>query len=294
MKQISNECADCLRNKNRTPVYGIISGYLNSNAPLSKLCVDILGPLKGHNFTDCKNTAKINLLVVVDVFSRWTEIGHLKKSTAVDVVETFRRIWLSKFITPTVIISDQGPLFISETWKDFYSENGIFCKTTSVYNPTGNSPVEHKNSQIATSLRIYKKEGLREAIKKAKQRINYTSNVRLRLAPAKILECRSDLDLLNRNLLPQVETLVDADKQNKERKLQINNSLRKALELDNVKTVMRKNHSSDKLSERWKGPFELVEHGNDGNTVKINEGTKVTTQNIKNILPVKLGEDDMR
>lgn len=48
--------------------------------------------------------------------------------------------------------------------------------------------------------------------------------------------------------------------------------------------ILKKNRSPDRIDLKWKGPFTITQVL-DENTVWIKEASKMTKQNIKNIIP---------
>ena len=50
--------------------------------------------------------------------------------------------------------------------------------------------------------------------------------------------------------------------------------------------VYKKSFATDKVEDRFKGPFEITKVFTDGNRVEIKEGSKRTEQNVKNIRPM--------
>ncbi|XP_062713724.1 uncharacterized protein K02A2.6-like [Aedes albopictus] len=107
------------------------------------VAVDFLGPLPtGHN-----------LLVIVDYYSRFVEVVVMRKITAELTIEALFETF-TRFGVPEVLRSDNGPQFISETFKSFCKEFGIVQQKTTPYWPQANGEVERMNSSILKRLRI--------------------------------------------------------------------------------------------------------------------------------------------
>lgn len=82
--------------------------------PWKHLAIDFLGPLpSGHN-----------LLVIVDYYSRYFEIGIMRKITAEETIKRLRVVF-ARFGRPNTIIADNGRQLISEELKNYCHENGI-------------------------------------------------------------------------------------------------------------------------------------------------------------------------
>ncbi|KAF9761644.1 Transposon Tf2-9 polyprotein [Nosema granulosis] len=74
IKKLNKEFKECQLNKNFNIKYGKISGFISSKTPFTKIAMDLLGPINPHNFKGKYDTESKMLLVIVDIYSRWTEI----------------------------------------------------------------------------------------------------------------------------------------------------------------------------------------------------------------------------
>ena len=103
--------------------------------PSERVCVDIVGPLPkargGYEY----------LLTAIDVATRWPEAVALKKTTAAIIVRHLKDMF-SRNGFPGVVVSDNGPQFLSKIFKSFCAKNGIQHVTTSIYCPESNGVVE--------------------------------------------------------------------------------------------------------------------------------------------------------
>ncbi|XP_058817493.1 uncharacterized protein K02A2.6-like [Topomyia yanbarensis] len=107
------------------------------------IAIDFMGPLpSGHS-----------LLVIVDYFSRFTEIIVMKQTTAKRTIEALHETFC-RFGVPESIKSDNGPQFISEELQQFCSEYGIELRKTTPYWPQANGEVERANRTILKHLKI--------------------------------------------------------------------------------------------------------------------------------------------
>lgn len=114
----------------------------------SDVAVDFLGPLpSGHN-----------LLVMIDYFSRFTEVVVMKQITAELTIQALFETF-SRFGIPEVLRSDHGPQFTSESFKEFCREYGIEQQRTTPYWPQANGEVERMNNTILKRLRISQELG---------------------------------------------------------------------------------------------------------------------------------------
>ncbi|KAF9763132.1 Gag-Pro-Pol polyprotein [Nosema granulosis] len=128
--------------------------------------MDLFGPIDLHNFKDSHQEGKRMLLVVTDIYSRWSEIFILTKTTSKQIARILETKWFNTYGKPKSILTDQGRQFTSQNFKTFLSQNGIKHATSSAYNPTGNSIVERINQVIGNALRCYRDISLKDAVKK--------------------------------------------------------------------------------------------------------------------------------
>lgn len=111
--------------------------------PWSEIAIDFLGPLpSGHS-----------LLVLIDYFSRFTEVIVMKQTTADLTINALFETF-SRFGVPETLRSDNGPQFISESFRIFCREFGIEHQKTTPYWPQANGEVERMNNTILKRLRI--------------------------------------------------------------------------------------------------------------------------------------------
>ena len=103
--------------------------------PSERVCVDLVGPLPkargGYEF----------ILTCTDVATRWPEAIPFRKATTPIIVKHLVEIFTRNGF-PGVIVSDNGPQFLSEVFKKFFTKNGIQHVTTSVYCPESNGVIE--------------------------------------------------------------------------------------------------------------------------------------------------------
>lgn len=75
--------------------------------------------METERFIIRENRTKFYLLIMIDVFSRWVQIGILKGINTKSVIKTLKRKWFDKYDKPNKILSDQGRQFISNEFLDF-------------------------------------------------------------------------------------------------------------------------------------------------------------------------------
>ena len=90
---------------------------------------------------DFAEVLKMYFLIVVDVYSRWLEVVKVAGTSTKETVNKLRSIFATHGL-PEVIVSDNGPAFISEDYKKYLKLNGISNMKTAPYHPSSNGPVE--------------------------------------------------------------------------------------------------------------------------------------------------------
>lgn len=111
--------------------------------PWNDIAADFAGPLpSGHN-----------LLVLVDYFSRFTEVIIMKQITAATTVRALHGVFC-RFGMPESLKTDNGPQFISKEFSEFCEQFGIEHRRTTPYWPQANGEVERINRTIGKRLKI--------------------------------------------------------------------------------------------------------------------------------------------
>ena len=98
--------------------------------PWSRLHLDFAGSFMGHMF-----------LILVDAHSKWIEAHIMQSITSAKTIEKLRIIFSTHGL-PRKVVTDNGPSFISQEFKEFIEANGIKHVTTAPYHPSSNGLVE--------------------------------------------------------------------------------------------------------------------------------------------------------
>ncbi|XP_038063231.1 uncharacterized protein K02A2.6-like [Patiria miniata] len=134
-------------------------------------------------------------LVIVDYYSRWIEIHHLVKTTALAVIN-FMKTTFARYGIPEVVVSDNGPQFLGE-FQQFAREFGFNHITTSPHYPQANGQAE-KAVHVAKSI-LRQPDPIR-----ALMTYRATPLPSLGVSPASLMmgrELRTTLPMLPKNLL---------------------------------------------------------------------------------------------
>jgi hypothetical protein len=116
--------------------------------PFQNVFCDYIGPLprtkKGNKW----------LLVVTDAFSKYSVMLPAKNSTAATTIGLLERGLFAYFGHPLQLVSDRGPCFKADTFKQFCLDLGIKHRHTSPYYPKP-SHTERQNKNIGVALRVF-------------------------------------------------------------------------------------------------------------------------------------------
>lgn len=114
--------------------------------PFQTVSVDIMGPYD----TDRRGYAYI--LVITDVFTKWTEAFPMKTARAPRITKLLEDEVFMRYGYPQTVITDNGSQFTAQTFRRKLAELEIRHQTTAVFHPRAN-PVERKNQDLKKNLR---------------------------------------------------------------------------------------------------------------------------------------------
>ena len=96
-------------------------------------------------------------LLLQDACSKWPEVEIMKSTSALATIDRLRS-WFARFGLPLEIVSDNGPQFSSEMFKDFCRKYGIKPHDSSPWHPSSNGQVECLVQSLKASLKGQKTE----------------------------------------------------------------------------------------------------------------------------------------
>ena len=124
-------------------------GHISSGAPMEKVCLDILGPLP---LTQQKNRY---ILVITDIFTKWTEAIALPDQEACSITKAFVDTFVSRWGTPLQVHSDQGCNFEAKIFQEMCTYLRIEKTRTTSLRPQANGSVERFNKTLINMLSMY-------------------------------------------------------------------------------------------------------------------------------------------
>ncbi|KAJ8357039.1 hypothetical protein SKAU_G00198330 [Synaphobranchus kaupii] len=102
---------------------------------------DFAGPFEGHMF-----------LVVVDAHSKWPEVKLMGSTTTSKTIQALRGLF-SRHGLPEVLVSDNGPQFISSEFATFLQESGVKHLRSAPFHPATNGQAERFVQTLKRSLK---------------------------------------------------------------------------------------------------------------------------------------------
>uniref|UniRef100_A0A3B3WPB4 Gypsy retrotransposon integrase-like protein 1 n=1 Tax=Poecilia mexicana TaxID=48701 RepID=A0A3B3WPB4_9TELE len=141
-------CSTCARNKtSHRPPSGLLQPLSIPSRPWSHISLDFVTGLP-------TSKQKSVILTIIDRFSKACHLVALTKlpSAAETAKLLFRHVFRLHGI-PTEIVSDRGPQFTSQVWRDFCSALGARPCLSSGFHPQTNGQCERLNQELENTLR---------------------------------------------------------------------------------------------------------------------------------------------
>lgn len=144
-----DQCETCQRNKvDKQPKYGLLQPITTSSI-FERVHVDIIGPL---NVSSIGNRY---IITAIDAFSRYAAAKAVPKVKTDDIIGFLVEEIIARYGPPKYLVSDNGPQFVSDKFKEFLQETGIKGSRTTDYHPSANGMDERFNGTIVKILKNY-------------------------------------------------------------------------------------------------------------------------------------------
>lgn len=246
-------CSVCKQSKPSTvgsvPVMG---NQRLTNKPFQILALDFI-----QNLPRSKN-GKCHLLVLLDMFSKWTVLVPLRKIKAKEVCGIVEDQWMRRFGTPEIIISDNATTFLGKEFQALLRRRGIQHWPNARHHSQAN-PVERANRTINACLRTYMKEDQRvwdSRIAEVEEMMNTTIHSSTGLTPYRILYGHEKATQGEQHRLERDERELSMDERDESRK-RMNEKVFKIVE-DNLKKSYDKNVKNYNLRHKRFAPTYSV------------------------------------
>jgi hypothetical protein len=110
--------------------------------PWRDLALDLMGPFPSGE----------TLLVIVDYYSRYTDVVILKNTSTENIIESLENIFAT-FGLPQTLKTDNGSQFISEKFQNYLKDKDIIHITSTPLWPQGNGEIEIQNKTLLKAIR---------------------------------------------------------------------------------------------------------------------------------------------
>nr|XP_029711531.1 uncharacterized protein K02A2.6-like [Aedes albopictus] len=143
IEDMVSNCAEC-QSVRPEPAKTRLHCWETPTMPFQRVHVDFAGPFQDTYF-----------FILVDAYSKWPEIKVCKSITAESTVNMCREIFATYGI-PSVLVSDHGVQFTSETFQQFLRMNGVVHKMGAPYHPSTNGQAERYVQTFKQKLKALK------------------------------------------------------------------------------------------------------------------------------------------
>jgi len=167
-----------------------------TSCPWSRVHVDLAGPFMGHMF-----------LLLIDAPSKWMEVHLLSSTSSTGIIRCLHRIF-STVGLPEVLVTDNGPNFVSKEFDAFLGRNGVKHKTSAPYHPATNGLVERAVQTFKRGIKKMTVGSIQDKISRFLFAYRNTPQCTTGVTPAELLlgrKPRSPLDLIKPDLHKRVE-----------------------------------------------------------------------------------------
>ena len=196
LEELAKSCEACQSHKNAPPC-APLHPWQWPQTPWERIHVDFLGPFLGKM-----------IFVAIDAHSKWPEAQMMTTTTAAKTICVLREIFSRNGI-PKQLVSDNGPQFCAEEFRQFMKNNGIEHIRTAPYHPASNGAAERLVQTLKQSLRSSYQTGmtLDQALATFLLKYRTTKHMTTGVAPCMLFckrKLRTRLDLLVPDLRARV------------------------------------------------------------------------------------------
>ena len=165
--------------------------------PWSRLHLDFAGPLLGKMY-----------LVLVDAHSKWMDVIVMSDITSTQTIEKLKVVFSTHGL-PQKIVTDNGPSFVSNEFKEFMSRNGILHVTSAPYHPSTNGLAERAVQSFKQGLKRTTGKSIQDRLSRFLFQYRTTPHSTTGVPPSELLmgrRLRTRFDLLYPDISRKVES----------------------------------------------------------------------------------------
>ena len=146
IENLAKSCSACQAVK-RAPPTVPLQPWVWPSKPWQRVHLDYAGPFQGRMF-----------LIAVDAFSKWPEVKIMTSTTVSATLDTLRE-WFCTHGIPEQLVTDNGPQFTADAFKEFAQLNGIRHIKSAPYHPASNGLAERFIQSLKQSLKASLNDG---------------------------------------------------------------------------------------------------------------------------------------
>ena len=195
IEQTVQSCSECQSNQSLPPS-APLQPWRWPTRPWARVHADFAGPIQGQM-----------LLILIDAHSKWIEAHPMSTITSSATAQCCRKIFAT-FGIPEVLVTDNGPSFVSAEFEQFLKKNTIRHKTSPPYHPATNGLAERAVQTVKRGLKKMKTGTLQDKLSRFLFRYRNTPQSTTDETPAQLLlgrKMRSPLDVIHPDLQRKVE-----------------------------------------------------------------------------------------
>lgn len=277
VKTFIKECACCQKTSAIKVSIQSQPFTTSSYEAMEVLNIDFIGPFPDKRY----------ILVMVDAFTRWTELYCCEEATANSAAMSLLQHF-GRFGCPRTIRSDRGSHFANETIEKFLRLTGVGHNLTLAYSSQENSKVERVNKEVNRHLRAFvfdtcSMDNYALGIPFVQRIINATPNQKTGISPSQLLfgnmidldrsiitpyPERTDYDIPTNEILAQMiatqDRLSEVTRKIQQKEDQIHMESASipmtVFETGSFVLVHRRDGLPSRLHTQWLGPMKVLGH----------------------------------
>ena len=211
IEEMVKACELCGRNQS-SPAAAPAHSWEVPSGPWQRIHLDFAGPFMGKMF-----------LIAIDAYSRWIEVEIMGEATSIATVNRLRRIFATHGL-PLTTVTDNGPAFVGQEFKDFMSKNQIRHVYSAPYHPASNGQAERAVRTFKESMKMMQSGDVQTKLNRLLYHYRMTPHSTTGKSPAELLfgrKLNSTFQQLHPENSKQKEAFKRLATQDSEKKIRI-------------------------------------------------------------------------